>query len=87
MNEYLIQGQTLNNLADSIRNLNGSEATLKPSEMIDEINTGRNTISSLTEMLINYTIGGNDDIVDNGASSISEINSLLDQINGEAAII
>lgn len=74
-------------MADSIRNLNGSEATLKPSEMIDEINTGRNTISSLTEMLINYTIGGNDDIVDNGASSISEINSLLDQINGEATAI
>lgn len=87
MNEYLIQGQTLNNLADSIRNLNGSEETLKPNEMINEINTGRNTILSLTEMLINYTIGGNDDIVDNGVSSISEINNLLDQINGEATAI
>ena len=52
MAEYLIQGETLTELGDKIRVLNGSEGTMLPSEMISklqDINDGLDEISELID--------------------------------------
>lgn len=45
MAEYLIQEETLNGLADKIRILSGTEETMSPAEMNDELNTFNNDMN------------------------------------------
>lgn len=51
MAEYLIQGTTLTSIANEIRTLSGTEATLSPAEMRNKVNTANEEVNIQTDLI------------------------------------
>ena len=73
MAEYLINNDTLTDIADEIRVLNGTEETLTPVEMkneLDTFNTDMNTVVTEQNAKINELQGANKEETSKAASNV-----------------
>ena len=77
MSDYLIKEETLNNLANSVRTLSGSDVSMTPDEMITTVNETKGAIDALEEHKNDETNPHNVTAEQVGAASIAEVNNII----------